>query len=131
MGLKNIPILQTALKHMQGARFRRQAPPWKVSNVTGISHLRLNSDHMQKLSGESEVKAGSSKRNKGRRVPARLLALLREDFHGQDGDVEGVSGQLPFRGSWRSPLLARRGSLLQQITRMISQRTTLLVTFTL
>ena len=73
---------------------------------------------MLKPGGEAEVKTGLGERLEGRSLPARLLGqrdLLAEQVQGQDGHVQGVSRQLPFRSSWRSPLLTRRGCLLTQV----------------
>ena len=92
----------------------RWSPLWHVCNITRFCQPRLNSGHLLKPSGEGEVKAGLGERLKGGSLPARLLSewdLLGEQVHGQDGHVEGVSRQLPFRSSWRGPLLTRRGCL--------------------
>ena len=95
-----------------------RAPLWYVSNITRFCQLRLNSDHMLQPSGEGEVKAGFGERLEGGCLPARLLChrdILAEQVQGQDGNVEGVSRQLPFRSSWRCPLLTRYGCLHKQV----------------
>ena len=95
----------------------RWAPLWKVSNIASDCHFRLNSDHVLKPSGEGEVERGLGERLEGRSLPARLLGGrdLAEHLQGQDGQIQGLFRQLPFRRSWRSPLLTRRGCLLTQV----------------